>query len=63
MVIVLFCVNIDNTSSKLFTYLKNNEQRKDTVLANQSNFELFIYLFHLHHTHNNGIHLHKLYKQ
>ena len=42
MVIVLFCVNIDNTSSKLFTYLKNNEQRKDTVLANQSIFELFI---------------------
>ena len=24
---------------------------------------LFIYLFYLHHTHNNGIHLHKLYKQ
>ena len=24
---------------------------------------LFIYLFYLHHTHNNGIHLHKLYKK
>ena len=24
---------------------------------------LFIYLFYLHHTHNNGIHLHELYKQ
>ena len=22
-----------------------------------------IYLFHLHHTHNNGVHLSKLYKQ
>ena len=30
---------------------------------NSNHYNITIYLFYLHHTHNNGIHLHKLYKQ
>ena len=32
-------------------------------LNNATLLRIFIYLFYLNHTHNNGIHFHKLYKQ
>ena len=61
------CINSNNTivksvSSSAIMYSYSSLGENYRFLSDK--YDIWpIYLFYLHHTHNNGIHLHTLYKQ